>query len=530
METVKQLSINLVSMGSFLALVICPLLIPEPYYFFLSIMLSIVFVIAWTHCFRFIYACYKVLECLGHEYLESFNLIHVIVIPNFEEPISVLRQTIDNLSKHTKAKTNYILVLAMEEAEKGSAGKGHCLRSEFQSMFSNIIITLHPKITGECRGKGSNVSWATKNFDFYCTKSNIDTKSMLFTIIDADAIIPELYFHEIERNSNKFGSRIFMPPILFARNSSSVPVFVRVVDNAWAVAVMQNLSDVKNISFPCSVYSIPLSMAKKVGWWDVGEEAIGEDLHMFLKCFYLSDTEFRSTPIWVPINVANVQDKDYFSSLYAKFIQAKRHLAGCCDSLFAFRHTFGNKTNFLSRLWCFAHVLEAHLIPATTCFIVFSVPVSTYIGSFEDSVFCHYLQTISFLISIPYGITATLHEFYRAKVISSKIYDEKVPHSWIGLLENVVAPICTIFFVSLPAACHSTNAFRVLMGWTPKEFVYVVAEKQSLCHSHNTSVSSVDTLIPDSISSESEIEDLRDVRYLKERNFRIRAFEKGQPL
>ncbi|KAJ6114224.1 hypothetical protein N7486_000002 [Penicillium sp. IBT 16267x] len=40
------------------------------------------------------------------------------------------------------------------------------------------------------------------------------------------------------------------------------------------------------MAIPTSVYSLPLVLAEQVGGWDSDPTAIGEDMHMLLKCYF----------------------------------------------------------------------------------------------------------------------------------------------------------------------------------------------------------------------------------------------------
>jgi hypothetical protein len=79
---------------------------------------------------------------------------------------------------------------------------------------------------------------------------------------------------------------IYVPPIIFDRNAHQVPTIVRVADLFWAGAGLSGHLPFDPIAPPTSVYSLPLALVDFVGGWDAGNEAIGEDLHMYIKCFF----------------------------------------------------------------------------------------------------------------------------------------------------------------------------------------------------------------------------------------------------
>lgn len=53
----------------------------------------------------------------------SRKLIHIFVLPNCKEPISLLAETIGQIAKHSWAKERYALFLAMEAHEENSDEK-----------------------------------------------------------------------------------------------------------------------------------------------------------------------------------------------------------------------------------------------------------------------------------------------------------------------------------------------------------------------------------------------------------------------
>lgn len=90
---------------------------------------------------------------------------------------------------------------------------------------------------------------------------------------------------------------IYSAPIIFDRNAHSVPAVVRVADILWGAAGMSGLYPKSSISPPTSVYSLPLDLVDRVGGWDCGSEAIGEDLHMYIKCFFALNGNLTSRVI-----------------------------------------------------------------------------------------------------------------------------------------------------------------------------------------------------------------------------------------
>ena len=59
---------------------------------------------------------------------------------------------------------------------------------------------------------------------------------------------------------------------------------------------MQNLGSPMQLGFPISNYTMSLSLLERVDFWDTTEDAIGEDFHMFVKGYFKTHGQVRSSP------------------------------------------------------------------------------------------------------------------------------------------------------------------------------------------------------------------------------------------
>lgn len=136
---------------------------------------------------------------------------------------------------------------------------------------------------------------------------------------------------------------LYAAPIIFDRNAHSVPALVRVADILWAGAGLSGLYRGSTIAPPTSVYSVPLELVDRVGGWDCDPEAIGEDLHMYLKCFFALNGNLTVRTIVSPVSQSNVTGgvgggyKGLVADVKARYKQAIRHMWGALDSGYAMR-------------------------------------------------------------------------------------------------------------------------------------------------------------------------------------------------
>ncbi|KAI9357260.1 glycosyl transferase family group 2-domain-containing protein [Zopfochytrium polystomum] len=264
---------------------------------------------------------------------------HVIVLPNYKENMDTLCETLDVLASHSRAITQYKVCLAMEDSEQGSEKKAIALVSRYADAFLQIVYTIHPVgLDGEIRGKSSNVAWATRQM----AKKSKNHRAEIITVMDADTCFTEDYFNSLNyffcvATPDQRKVLMFAPVTIFDRNAKDVPFVVRCSDIMWSVAVMSNFYPSCPVRFPCSAYSVSMDLAASVGFWDTGSEAIGEDMHMYLKCYFATQGVVRVEPIYSPASCCNIEGKNAIGNIWARFNQAKRHLWGSLDFGYALR-------------------------------------------------------------------------------------------------------------------------------------------------------------------------------------------------
>lgn len=202
----------------------------------------------------------------------------------------------------------------------------------------------------------------------------------------ADTHLWQDYFTEIRRLhyahlTDDADRTLYSCPIIFDRNSHESPILVRCADLLWGFAGLSTMYPGTTISIPTSVYSLPLSLAEKVGGWDSDPTAIGEDMHMMLKCYFETAGNLLTRVVYVPASQCNVSGdtasdrkipkyRRTVDTCHARYRQALRHMWGALDSGFATRRTLTYLR--LHSRWFFLrprhlvllHLLwEAHFLP-----------------------------------------------------------------------------------------------------------------------------------------------------------------------
>lgn len=127
--------------------------------------------------------------------LPNFDKIHhVIIIPEYHEPLHVLQRTLETLKKQDIPKDKLIVVLATEEKDPEAVKTAFILRREFGKEFGKFIVTKHTLKQGEVVGKSSNMAWAARQVVHQLKKTNIQLEWTTVTSCDADALLHPKYF------------------------------------------------------------------------------------------------------------------------------------------------------------------------------------------------------------------------------------------------------------------------------------------------------------------------------------------------
>ncbi|KAJ3341777.1 hypothetical protein HDU93_004161 [Gonapodya sp. JEL0774] len=509
----------IISMGSVALVFAGPKLFPRIYIGFMLGFFIFFISISLTHVFKWYRTAFKIMSTVSKgtddEKLMQAQpgaYTHIFVMPNYGEPIELMRKTIGRLAQHNLAPTNYILLLAMEASETGHATKSARLVEEYKGCFKEVVVTAHPMgIRGEQRGKASNVNWAVRSCARYLRAryGHHSLKQYIVTVADADAGIPELYVNHLElllSQSDDPYTQVYCPPMIFSRNCSDVPGAVRITDALWSCMVAQNLGNWRGIGFPCAIYSLSLLLADRVNYWDTTPDGIAEDFHTMLRCFLRTDGRARCVLVPVPINLTNVQGsternlRGYIINLRARFSQAVRHMYGGADVGYAFREMLGSNGGFLGMFWrvltrrervidvadkllVLFHVLEAHVLGNCTGWLMMLwLPVWEGFGGVgkligdDDRLWVHLVvatQILSACATMPTFLNLFLYERYH-RVIDRRLFGrERSTRNIWNLTDYAWAPLSAVLFMTLPATIASFRRVWEHGG----ETAYVVGEK-----------------------------------------------------
>lgn len=417
------------------------------------------------------------LSDLKHTFPQRWNTVHhIIVIPTYKEPVTILERTLDALSEQAFPRKNLHIMMSFEEREGQPAkDKAKSLTAKYGKVFGHLWTTLHPDIEGEVKGKSSNTSWGAKLAKKKLVdEDGFDINLITITSEDADAMFHKSYFAALTHSflsTDKPYNKVWQGAISFYNNIWRVPAPIRVMASMFSVIQMHMLarSD-RLISF--STYTTSLKHVDEIGYWDT--DVIPEDYRLFFKSYFAKKGDFDAVPIFLPIYADAAESTSSWQSYTNQYEQLKRWAWGVSDDAYIIKHYIESKDiPFLDKTIRVSQTIEDHFLWPVNWFAItisaFLPPLlnpefnRTVLGKTLPQVTSH-LLTIALISMVVIFIIDALNRPPRPNKRNILSYI-------LQPLEFVLLPVVGFFFTALPGIEAHT---RLMLG---KYIEYKVTEK-----------------------------------------------------
>lgn len=278
----------------------------------------------------------------AHRYKIQWDKVHhVVIIPNYSEPLELLQHTLSNLMQSPEA-AQMTVVLAMEEREVDATEKAHKLQAEFSECFARLVYTLHPAdIPGEKRCKSANQNWAARWAKRHLVDElGYDLDHIIITTMDADTLWHRQYFSALTAyfatDSERY-TRLWQAPIRYHANVYHINPLMRLV-NAYATAFeLAFLAADWWLSLPMSSYSLSLRLLVACDYWDT--DVIADEWHTYIKAFGATEGDVLIQPIFLPFLSQSTTGKNFWQACLNRYRQSLRHGWGSKELGFAIATT-----------------------------------------------------------------------------------------------------------------------------------------------------------------------------------------------
>lgn len=298
---------------------------------------------------------------------------HVVIVPNHNEPISILSRTIEGLARQTCAKRRLIVVLAMEASEAGADAKARSLRRRYAGKFSRFVVTIHPTdVPGEVPGKGANQRWAARQMRTLLEHDfGLSVEWTTLTSCDADSVLDPAYFDTVARSFATLPERhhsFWQSPLSFENNIWRVPGPVRVLT---MLANVVNLSELANpfvLKLTQSTYTLSYRLADRIDYWDPC--VLAEDSNILLRALFATGGHVNVIPVMLPTRGDAVTGDTLWSTLRNFYRQRMRHAWSCQNFGYIVQQWNRGGVSLSQKLLYLLQVLQDFTIYATAACVL----------------------------------------------------------------------------------------------------------------------------------------------------------------
>ncbi|HAO81755.1 MAG TPA: hypothetical protein DDW92_03105 [Candidatus Veblenbacteria bacterium] len=411
--------------------------------------------------------------------LPDFDKIyHLIFLPTYKEPITVLRTTLNSLTSANYPADKFIIVLAGEAKDQENfEHNAAVLKQEFSDKFGHFLITLHPNnIVGELSGKGANINWAGHRAQEYVDKLGLAYENIIVSSFDIDSCPHPDYFALLTYTYLTHPDRLhtsFQPVAVYNNNIWDSPSLMRIIANSTTFWLFTDLVRPERL-FTFSSHSMPMKALVDVGFWQ--NDIVTEDSRIFLQCFVYYDGNYRVTPIYLPISMDTVYSGSFWRSLVNQYKQQRRWAYGVENFAYMAYHFWRSKrVPFATKFRYIWNQLEGVYSWATAPIIIFilgRLPLMLADSQVKNNLIAYSAPVaLQWLMSI-----AMVGLIFSAILSTVMLPPRPEKHHWtksiVMVLQWLLFPATMLIFGAIPATDAQT---RLMLG---KYLGFWVTEKK----------------------------------------------------
>ena len=410
---------------------------------------------------------------------ESLEAVrHFLLIPAYNEPYGVLKESIDSIFGQTFPANQLFLVYTIEQkySERVIADIYKAMEGREKELAA-LNIFVHPSgIPGEAVGAGAaNRTWGAKHAVDELNKSGVLIKNYIFSTIDADHILhpqyisrlTHLYLSTAKRNNHFYSTAVH----LFDNNYWEVPAIMRIEATSITLGGLSDwiVSDMA-IKDTFSAYSASLQTLIDADYWDV---AIGiDDTVFYWRAFFVRNGDFKGIPHFIPYSADAVEGTTYWNSYKSLYRQLLRWGWGVVVFPLSMKGFMTNKLIPIryKLMWTLEQFKKKVLLVSIVFLITFGFSIVTFVN--------HDVKQTNFAYNLPYItsfiLTCTLIFLIPGTAIRFKM-SKPIPGNWplwkktIAFFEGPMVIINLLTFSFFPFVEAQT---RMLLGKKMKDLYY----------------------------------------------------------
>jgi hypothetical protein len=260
------------------------------------------------------------------------RLRHLVLIPTYQENEEILADTLHHLAMQDVPLNRVAVVLAFEERDPAAPARARHLQQRFGALFGELLVTFHPDLPGEVKGKSSNLAWAARRVEEELVKTGrLSPHHLLVTVCDADSRLHRGYLAALSYAtlSHQDGPyHVFQPAILFYANHWRLPAPLRAINSVYSLYELSRMVPSHRLVTQ-STYSLSWTAAHGVGFWDT--DVIPEDSRLFFKVFVHFGQRVKVRPIFLPVYADAAEGRTLGATVVNSYQQILRWAWGVSD-------------------------------------------------------------------------------------------------------------------------------------------------------------------------------------------------------
>ena len=416
----------------------------------------------------------KLMAAMPSEYPDPEKTLHVIIMTAYNEPIEVLRPSIEAIKNSTFPKNRIIFALAYEERGGEEMEKTvKTLYQEFKDTFKDCLLIKHPDgLPGEVIGKGPNLTYAGHKIAEYFEKKHLSVQNTIVTSLDSDNRVHPKYLDNVayEFVTHPDRQRLSYQPVsLFMNNIWDAPAPTRVI------AVSNSFFNVITTMRPHALrnfasHSQPLQALEAMDFWS--KRTIVEDGHQYWRSLFFFGGDYTVLPIRIPIYQDAVLDETFLKTIKAQFIQVRRWYYGASDVAYVAVRLFTKKSERPMPFWQlfpkFWRLLDGHITLAIMApLITFGAWVPMIMNTSSHAMVGYNLPNIVSIIETfaMVGLIATVLVSFR--MLPPRPAKYRKGRNISMLIQWILLPVTSILYQSIAAYYAQT---RLMLGKYMEKF------------------------------------------------------------
>ncbi|MCR4275611.1 MAG: glycosyltransferase family 2 protein [Candidatus Wolfebacteria bacterium] len=395
------------------------------------------------------------------------DIYHLIILPMYNEPYEIVKESFDALINTNYPKDKFIIVLATEQrAGQIIQETAKKIEENFGNKFFKFLITTHPAdLPNEIPGKGSNETWAGKQAKILIDQLKISYENILVSVFDVDTQVPLDYFGILTytfltaKNPQRSS---FQPISLFTNNIFQAPALARVIAFSSTFWHMIQQSRPERLT-TFSSHSMPFKAIVEIGFWQT--DIVSEDSRIFWQCYIHYNGDWRVVPLDYPVSMdANVAPT-FWQTMINQYKQQRRWGWGCENIPYLLDGFKKNKKiSWTKKLYWKFNYIEGFHSWATNSLIIFALgwlPIILGGPDFKFSILSY---------NLPF-VTKTIMNLAMIGIITSAVLGVvllppkpkwfKKRHYFLYFIQWILMPFTLIIFGAFPAIESQT---RLMLG------------------------------------------------------------------